>query len=217
MTLDRAEAERRMPAVQLIDDVDLRAKVLDEVARFPGYFWTAPATSSEQYHNRFARGERGLWTHVLMVATALERTVDSHVEQGRLDETEADHARAAVLLHDGRKYGDRYRPGDSADKDHDIQMWDVLRSRGFPEAIADAVAAHMGPWYAGPEPSTPLEQVVHQADMTASARHVTPAVYDAPTELVDVHPDLPRCSPDAAAPRREQRQQPLDEFGGGSR
>jgi hypothetical protein len=210
-----SEARRRMPAVSLIERVDLREKVVAEITQFPEYFWEAPATSSSSYHNRFGRDEHGLWIHVLMGATALERTVDSYVEQGQLSGEEADYARAAILLHDGRKYGGSWRPGDPADKDHDLQMWRALRSAGFPEPVADAVASHMGPWYKGPEPSTPLQQAVHQADMLASARHVTPAVYNAPKELVEAYPDLPRCSPEADSPRTGQRQQGLTEFQGG--
>ena len=214
--MNHSEARRRMPAVELIDDVDLREQTVAEVARFPDYFWTAPATSSDRYHNHFARGERGLWIHVLMAATALERVVDSHVAQDRLDEDEADHARSAVLLHDGRKYGERWRPGQSADKDHDLQMFHVLQRRGFPPGVADAVASHMGAWYQGPSPSTPLQHIVHEADMLASARHVTPAVYYAPDELVDAAPDLPRCRPDDSAPRTTGDQSGLAEFGGGA-
>jgi hypothetical protein len=36
--------------------------------------------------------------------------------------------------------------------------------------------------------------------MTGSARHVTPAVYRAPAELLEVHPDLPRCDWDDPTP-----------------
>ncbi len=208
------EARRRMPAVSLIDDPELRQQTVEEIARFPEYFWRAPATSSDSYHNKFARGQYGLWIHVLMGATALERTIDSYVQQGLFEETQADHARSAILLHDGRKYGNNWRKGDSADKDHDIQMWRVLNRSDFPSEVADAVASHMGPWYAGPEPSTPLQQAVHQADMVASARHVTPAVYNAPGELVDTYPDLPRCTPESNSPRRTQRQKNLSEQGG---
>jgi hypothetical protein len=211
-----SEARRRMPAVELIDDVDLREQTIGEIARFPGYFWRAPATSSGQYHNRFARGERGLWIHVLMASTALERVVDSHVAQGRLSDREANYARAAALLHDGRKYGDHWRPGEGADKDHDLQMHHVLKRRDFPAPVADAVATHMGPWYDGPEPSTPLQRVVHEADMVASARHVTPAVYHAPDELVKAAPDLPRCRPGDDAPRTSGDQAGLGDYGGGA-
>lgn len=196
------EAENRLAAVGLIEDADLREKVVDTICEFPKYFWQAPATSSDQYHNRFARGEYGLWIHTAMAATALERTIESYVQQNRILQIEADYARAAVLIHDGRKYGSEWNPGESADKDHDLQMADVAREKGFSAEVVDAIAAHMGPWYDGPQPSWVLEQAVHQADMTASARHVTPAVYDPPQCLIEKYPDLPRCSPGDPSPSR---------------
>lgn len=199
LTVD--EAIRRMPAVELIEDTQLRMRTIEQIRRLPGYFWHAPATSSSSYHNRFGRGECGLWIHVLMGATALERCIDSYVAQGIVEDHGADYARAAILLHDGRKYGDEWRQGQPADKDHDLQMAQVLEDAGFPQEVVGAVAAHMGAWYEGPSPSTPLEQAVHQADMIASARHVTPAVYDPPPQLVAKYPDLPRCSPDDDAPQ----------------
>jgi hypothetical protein len=207
------EAYRRMPALSLIDDHELRQATAAEITHFPSYFWRAPATSSDDYHNQFARGEHGLWIHTLMVATALERTIDSYVERGAFDSYDADCACAAAILHDGRKYGDRWRPGASADGDHDLQMADRVRDNDeLPEAVAGAIAAHMGPWYAGPPPKDAVERAVHTADMTGSARHVTPAVYDPPATLVDAHPDLPRCHFDDAAPTRDGCQATL---GGG--
>jgi hypothetical protein len=71
----------------------------------------------------------------------------------------------------------------------------------------------MGAWYDGPEPSTPLQHVVHEADMLASARHVTPAVYYAPDELVEAAPDLPRCQPDDTDPRTTGDQTGLGDYG----
>lgn len=193
-----------MPTVTLIEDDELRHRVVETVAEFPSYFWEAPATSSDEYHNQYARGERGLWTHVLMCATALESLSDTYLEQGRLDEREVDYARAAILLHDGWKYGDEWRSGVSADRDHDLRAARELSDRGFPEPVCDAVAAHMGPWYAGPSPETPLERLVHTADMIGSRRHVTPAVYEAPAEIVAVSPDVPRCDWDSSEPRRSE-------------
>jgi hypothetical protein len=200
---ERAEALRRMPAAALIEDTELRMDVLDAICELPAYFWRAPATSSSEYHNRFARGERGLWIHVLMCATALEGVADSYVEQGRVTEEEVDYARAAVLLHDGWKYGDVWEEGDGAASDHDLRASEELCERGFPEPVVDAVASHMGPWYDGPEPETPVEQLVHQADMMGSRRHVTPAVYRAPQELTEAHPGLPRCDWEDSEPSRE--------------
>jgi hypothetical protein len=198
----REEALRRMPAAALIEEMELRMKVLDVICELPAYFWRAPATSSSEYHNQFARGKRGLWIHVLMCATALEGVVDSYVEQDRLTEEEVDYARAAVLLHDGWKYGDSWGKGDGAASDHDLRASAELRERGFPESVVDAVASHMGPWYDGPEPETPVEQIVHQADMMGSRRHVTAAVYRAPQELLELYPELPRCDWEESEPVR---------------
>ena len=191
-----------MPTVTLIDDEDLQERVVETIRELPAYFWEAPATSSEEYHNRYARGERGLWTHVLMCATAVESLKDSYVERGRLNDEYVDYARAAILLHDGWKYGDEWTAGESAERDHDLRGSRELSARGFPGAVCNAVATHMGPWYDGPPPTTPLERFVHLADMVGSRRHVTPAVYDAPEEIIAANPEIPRCEWSASEPRR---------------
>jgi hypothetical protein len=150
-----------------------------------------------------------------MTCTALERVSDSYVQQDRLSRTEIDHARAALLLHDGRKYGDGWYHGKSAAKDHDLQMSRRLDDQDFSTEIVSAVAAHMGPWYAGPDPQTPLEKIVHHCDMVASARHITPAVYAPPSELLEVHPDLPRADVGSACVRRDgPERSSIADFGG---
>lgn len=191
-----------MPAVELIQNSDLRNQTIALIRDFPDYFWEAPATSSSSFHNQFARGKYGLWIHVLMAATALDRVIDSYVEQEKLTPLDADYARSAVLLHDGRKYGKSWTEGDTAEQDHDMLMWAKLCNSEIPYQVADAVATHMGPWYDGPAPVNTLQQVVHQADMMASARHITPAVYNAPQELLEEHSNLPHCAPDDNEPQR---------------
>lgn len=109
--LSVTEARRRAPTVALIDD-ELRERVVETIPELPAYFWEAPAMSSEEYHNRFAHGGRGLWTHVLMCVTVVESLKDSYVERGCLNDQYVDHARAAILLHDGWKYGDEWTAGD---------------------------------------------------------------------------------------------------------
>jgi hypothetical protein len=150
-----------------------------------------------------------------MTCTSLRRLEDSYIQQDRLTQTEIDHARAALLLHDGRKYGSDWYTGKSAAKDHDLQMSRRLEEQDFGTQIVDAVASHMGAWYAGPEPETPLERLVHHCDMVASARHVTPAVYDPPSELLEVHPDLPRAGVgDSCVRYDESDRSTLADFGG---
>jgi hypothetical protein len=187
--------EEALPPVTLIVDESTRERTIRCIRNHaPDYFWTAPAASSYEHHNPFCCGQRGLWIHTLMVATAYERLVDSHLEQSLITEKEADYGRSAVILHDLKKYGASYEDSESAASDHDLQAAELIRTETPLDAsIADAVAAHMGPWYDGPEPSTPLEQLVHQADMVASTKNGTFGVLSKPAAISDLYPGLPEA------------------------
>lgn len=182
--LEAAEVVRRLPAVDLIEDEAVRAETVALSAAAPEYFWTVPASASG-YHHPICRNERGLWAHTLMVATAVERLVDSY--EARFDVT-PDHARAAALLHDQRKNGPPESPAEKSVSDHDLRMEQVVREESsLPDPVADAVATHMGPWYDGPEPTSPLSELVHNADMLASTPNATLAVPGpVPEELVEL-------------------------------
>lgn len=165
--LTYAEAKRRMPSLELIDNSEIRAEVL-ELTRFaPAYFWERPG-STAGYHNGH---EHGLWAHTLKLSTVIERLADSYTERGLLRRgSDIDRAHAAAILHDQRKAGE---DGEETLNDHDWWMGGVVRQESeLGEAIARAVEAHMGPWYAGPEPTSTLEEVVHVADMIASDDNV---------------------------------------------
>jgi hypothetical protein len=167
------EVKRRIPALKLIADPDLREATREVTATAPEYFWIVPASTSG-FHHPLCRGRHGLWAHTLMVSTALERLVDSYIEQGLLTPKQADMARAAVILHDQRKNGHPGAPSTSSVSDHDLQMASVLRDHGgFPDPVIEAVETHMGPWYDGPEPVAPIERLVHSADMVASTSTIT--------------------------------------------
>jgi len=187
------EVERRLPELEFITDAGLRREVRSTVqTQCPEYFWEAPATGHDALHNPLCRGEHGLWAHTKMVVTAYERMVESFVEQGRISEQEADYGRAACLLHDMHKFGAEYTGQSSAAPDHDIQMAATIRlATALPEAVADAVAAHMGPFekYAGPDPETELERLVHTADMMGSCRFGTMWFYKPCSELREAFPD----------------------------
>ena len=141
----------------------------------PEYFWEVPASTSG-YHHPACQGDRGLWAHTLMLSTVIERLADSYVQQGRLEEGDIDLAHAAAILHDQRKNGEPPAPANKSVSDHDLLMADVVRDSPLDDRVADAIASHMGPWYDGPEPETPLEDLVHTADMVASTASITPAV-----------------------------------------
>jgi putative nucleotidyltransferase with HDIG domain len=176
MGIDRDEARYRMPALDLIEDEEIREETLALTAAAPNYFWQVPA-STNGFHHPIWRRECGLWAHTLMVSTAVERLADSYVQRGAIDDHERDYARAAAILHDQRKNGDPENPSSSSVGDHDLQMAEVIRTESaLPDAVSDAVATHMGPWYDGPEPSAPLHDLLHTADMMASTQNATLAV-----------------------------------------
>lgn len=190
---NRSEAERAFPPVEAIDSGVIRNATLDAIqSGVRDYFWTAPAASSYRHHNPYCCGERGLWIHTLMVSTAYERLVDSYVGQDLITKREGDLGRAAVLLHDFRKFGDAYESGESADMDHDLQAarW-VRTDTDLPDEVADVVASHMGPWYEGPTPETSLQQLVHMADMAASTKNGTFGIRQKPDEIRRLYPSLP--------------------------
>jgi len=189
---DEQQAIKRFPAVTKIMNGDVYTATLEAlIEHVPEYFYEAPAASSYDFHNPYACGERGLWIHTLMVATAYERLADSYVCQGLITELEADYGRAAVLLHDLRKYGEEYHC-QSALKNHDLLAAKLVRDEtDLPDQVADAIATHMGPWYDGPEPETPLQQLVHQADMAASTKNGTFGIYEVPLPIRRLYPSLP--------------------------
>lgn len=177
--LSPEEIERRLPSLRWISDNELREETRRLAQRAPDYFWTRPG-SVKGYHNAH---EHGLWKHTLKLSTVIDRLADSWQEQGHIDAAGVDCAHAAAILHDMRKEG---ASGGQTAGDHDRQMATVIRDAStLDERVAEAVEAHMGPWYHGPSP-TPgtVEDLVHTADMVASAQavdvHLPPPV---PEEL----------------------------------
>lgn len=184
------EAHRRMPTLRLIDDDRLREQTARLTADAPDYYWSVPASSSG-FHHPACRGLHGLWVHTLMLSTVIDRLADSYVEQGRLTREEIDYAHAAAVLHDQRKNGPPENPHDKSVTDHDELMAAVVHDSDLPDAVADAVNSHMGPWYSGPEPKTDLDDLVHTADMVASTSTITPAIQGPiPDELASLDHDL---------------------------
>lgn len=185
------EVERRLPALELIVDDEIRAETARLSANAPTYFWRVPAASpTSDYHHPLCRERHGLWAHTLMLLAPLCRLEESYRAQDRLSIEERDYAIAAAILHDQRKRGPHGSIEGSSLSDHDLRMADVIEESALPQPIADAVATHMGPseWgYAGPEPTTDLQDLVHTADMIASTATIDPRVPEpVPEELADL-------------------------------
>ncbi|WP_226042729.1 HD domain-containing protein [Natrinema sp. DC36] len=173
--LSADETKRRLPTLELIDDSATKMVTTAISSQAPDYFWTVPASSSG-YHHPACRGERGLWAHTLMLSTVVDRLADTYVEQGLIEKSEVPLAHAAVVLHDQRKNGDPANPEPKSTQDHELRMARVIRNSELDVRVADAVESHMGAWYADTQPETPLDQLVHTADMVASTESITPGV-----------------------------------------
>jgi len=174
------ETTRRLPAINLLSG-DLREKVVSLSRNAPSYFWKVGATSSADvdYHHPLCRTEHGLWLHTLLQISPIVRLSESLIARDKITAEERDYAIAAAILHDQRKRGDEQSDRTSAASDHDLQMARVTSACGLPDPVSDAIAAHMGPsdWgYDGPEPSSPVEELVHTADMLASTPNIEPKV-----------------------------------------
>lgn len=195
-TSDHAEMYRKFPEVELINDDTIRQQTLDALVELtPDYFWDTPAATTYNHHNPFCCGDRGLWIHTKMVFTVYSRLVDSWTGMNFISNRQADLGRAAVLLHDIMKKGPNNKPEQKAAlRDHDLVAAEAIRERTeLDEEVAIAVAEHMGPWYDGPQPSTKLSLLVHNADMIAASKNITPGMYKPAEEIQKLYPSIPNA------------------------
>jgi hypothetical protein len=184
---DREEAVRRYPEVEDIRDDTLREQVIAVIQEYPDYHWTAPASSS--HHPPEHRQRHGLWLHTKRVCTTFERVSTSMVKQGHLEWPDIDCGRAACILHDMFKFGMPPTSVDSTSRNHDLLAANWLSQQTeLPEQVCDCVEAHNGPWYAGSQPTSHLQQMVHVADLQASDDSVRVAVKDPHPTLRDQFP-----------------------------
>lgn len=203
----------RLPEITLLDGPIRREVEAVFSQTVPQYFWIARA--SEEHHPPDERGLTGLWLHTKRVFTAYMMLEPTYRAMGLLGPYQAKCCRAAVLLHDGFKYGQdpsdtgenyhEYADSELAhlpqytDRDHDITMADyVAEHTALPLEVVSAIRSHGGSpdWYShnGPKPEQPHEMIVHLADVLASnSEHKLP-VLDPHSSLLQVHPDLPTLS-----------------------
>lgn len=175
---DREEALRRFPEIKDIRDDELQEQAIEIVQEIPHYFWTAAAAS--KHHPPEHRSRHGLWLHTKRVVTAFERVAPSMVNQGFFEWYDVDCGRAACILHDMFKYGEPPSAANDTTNDHGLAAAEFLDTHDIqlPDEVIGAVEAHNGPWYKGSAPRTNLEQMVHMADMVASAENIRVGVKD---------------------------------------
>lgn len=154
-----------MPQVDYIDDDELREQVIDAFhGLVPDYFWYIPSSSSGNYHPHDERGRYGLLVHTQRVVEIFDQLADSWIGQGKITEQERDYGIAAALLHDTVKNGDDKTNGTVTE--HGMLAADMFEA--MPEEVREAIRSHDGPWGADAEPETPLQELVHAADMVAA-------------------------------------------------
>lgn len=177
--------QNRLPEVTCIDDESIRIETGRIFMKFcPDYFWNIPSSGSGKYHPPDERGTHGNWLHTKRVFLAYEQLARSYVEQGLLTTTEYHAGQSAALLHDMLKFGYPSAQNDHTVAEHGVIVADLIEDRSsLPQSVADAVRSHNGAWGEGTIPETPLEQVVHLADMTVTPVHYYSDVFRPTADL----------------------------------
>lgn len=205
---NREQLLYRLPEIKSLDGRVQSEVISLFIEEIPPYFWLA--RSSEDYHPPDERGLGGLWLHTKRVYTAFRILEPTYKSLNLMGPYQANCARAAVLLHDAFKYGQHPSTRSSGDDmpddahdyahglmahlpaytmpDHDTLMAEhITTETELPDEVAWYVAAHggSGDWYGheGPSPDSPIEMVVHLADMIATSKHHKLPVYEPTTEL----------------------------------
>ena len=164
--LSRDEVYRRIGGcLDLISDPKIRDDVIELTRRAPEYFWIRPGSYSG-YHN----GTRyGLWHHTLKLCHTIDVLAPAKEAQGVMTKRDIDRALAAAILHDQRKNGEDIE-SEQTSNDHPRVMAELVREHSdLDELVARAIEEHMGGFDQEPYPSSEIADLVHTADMIASA------------------------------------------------
>lgn len=152
----------------------------------PGYFWTAPSSTSGKYHSQFDGGKGGLVRHTQMtVAVCLEL-----LRLAGTDKINKGEVVAALLMHDSVKNGEngtRYRsdhPQLAAEKWMNYAQSVPDISQETAERIFYEILWHSGQWtgpaitriYQRPKEYTSEIKLVHMSDYIASRNFFNKAI-----------------------------------------
>lgn len=172
--------------LEYIENGDIRNFATEMLRLAPGYFYSAPSSSSGKYHPPYENSKGGLVLHtkavVFFVVTLCENKIyDFNARQRDLLIT-------AALLHDSRKNGNNPHCEFTAFEHPRIEANFIMEHKDCgiipPEEIkyiAQAVISHMGQWNTNgkkskfeplPLPETDAQKFLHLCDFLSSKKDI---------------------------------------------
>lgn len=166
-----------------ISDSELKSEIGYIISKLPNKFFTAPASSSGLHHPVETRGYKGLVIHTKYAFNALLELLEASDLINENWNHDCDLMCAAILLHDGFKYGIKGEL-DHTTYNHPELMADYLLNYSNRdcdstqlhclmkdiESISMLVRTHHGIW-GNQQPKTLSQNLVHLADYISSGIH----------------------------------------------
>ena len=171
---------------------DIRNFVTEMLRLAPGYFYSAPSSSSGKYHPSYENSKGGLVLHTKTVVYYINNILSLEM-YNTFSPREKDLLIAAALLHDFKKNGEKAHSEYTAFEHPRIAEKYILQFKNceiIPEEeiifIADAVKTHMGQWNKNgknskfkplEKPQTDAQKLLHLCDFLSSRKEVDLSKY----------------------------------------
>ena len=170
---------------------DIRNFTTEILRLAPGYFFSAPSSSSGKYHPKYENTTGGLVIHTKAVVYMVTQLYE--LDFFKFTNREKNLILAAALLHDIKKNGKNPHCEFTA-FNHPVIAADFIRSfsdcgiisKEDIDFIADVVATHMGQWNSNgknskfdnlPLPQTKAQEFLHMCDYIVSRKDVDISTY----------------------------------------
>lgn len=172
--------------LSLIADTAIKAFAEKSLSLLPSYFFECTASSSGNYHPKYALGKGGLARHTKAAVRFANHLFQLEQFQKDFLPVERDCVITALLLHDGWKHGAEEsgvtlheHPQICADWVLTCEALNGMIPGDARQAVANAIRSHMGQWSTSkknhmvlPKPATRMQRFVHMCDYLASRRGI---------------------------------------------
>lgn len=156
--------------LESIQDEEIRNLTKECLDNAPPHFWYKPASSTGKYHAPEENEQGGLVIHSQRLCIVGEILIAAWWEP-----INADVARSAFILHDICKYGEGYSASRYTMANHPKLGSNFIKAiardkyaQNKVNAIANAVASHMGKFSSAGYENKPENLIVHLADLLAT-------------------------------------------------